>query len=64
MCSKLPIIVLIPLEKSNCMLFFAYCACVDSYIYGILYGMRVESAAKMYQHGIPYMVYGVCTGNH
>ena len=41
-----------------------YVAYVDSYIDGILHGMRVESTAKMYQHGIPYRVYCVSTGNH
>ena len=28
-------------------------------VYGIFHGVRVESAAKMYQHGIPYKVYVV-----
>ena len=63
MCSNLPIIRLIPLEQSNCTLFCPYGACVYSYMYGILYGMRVEYTAKIYQHGMPFMVYGVYTGN-
>ena len=64
MCSNLPIIRLIPLEKYNCAILYTYGACVDSYIYGILYGMRVVSTEKNYHHGIPYMVYSVSNGNH
>ena len=64
MCSNLPIIILIPLEKSNCALFCLYGACADFYTYGILYGIRVESIEKMYQNGIPFMLYGVSNGNH
>ena len=52
------------MEKSNCTIFCLYGSCVDSYIDGIFHGMRVESTAKTYQHGIPYRVYGVSTGNH
>ena len=33
-------------------------------VYGIFHGMRVQYTAKIYQHGIPYMVYGVYSGNH
>ena len=63
MCSNYPIIGLIPLEQPNCALLRPYGTYVYSYIYAILYGMRVEYTAKTYQHGIPFMVYGVSTGN-